>query len=89
MNWEAIGATGEVAGVGAVVLTLLYFALQIRAMKNSSFNEVLRAITVDQIELEKVRLQYADLLVRGNSGQELSATEQYEVRRIYDAHETF
>ena len=89
MNWEAVGAVGEVAGAIAVVLTLLYFAAQIRTMKNNSFNEILRAISVDEIELEKMRLQYADLLVRGNSGQELSDTEQYEVKRIYNAHETF
>ncbi len=29
MNWDAIGATGEVFGALAVVLTLLYFAKQI------------------------------------------------------------
>ncbi len=30
MNWEAIGAIGEVVGAGAVVLTLIYLAMQVR-----------------------------------------------------------
>ena len=30
MNWEAVGATGEVVGAVAVLITLVYFAAQIR-----------------------------------------------------------
>ena len=30
MNWEAIGAIGEICGAGAVVVSLIYLALQIR-----------------------------------------------------------
>jgi hypothetical protein len=30
MNWEAIGAIGEIVGAGAVVLTLLYLARETR-----------------------------------------------------------
>jgi hypothetical protein len=30
MNWEAVGALGEIIGAGAVVLTLVYLAAQIR-----------------------------------------------------------
>ena len=30
MNWEAVGAIGEVAGAVAVVFTLIYLALQLR-----------------------------------------------------------
>ena len=40
MNWEAIGAVGEVLGAVAVVLTLIYLSLQIRqntkAMKGAT-----------------------------------------------------
>ena len=36
MNWEAIGAVGEVFGAVAVFLTLLYLARQIRANTRSS-----------------------------------------------------
>jgi hypothetical protein len=30
MNWDAIGATGEIIGAAAVVISLLYLGLQIR-----------------------------------------------------------
>ena len=30
MNWEAIGAVGEILGAGAVFLTLLYLAIQVK-----------------------------------------------------------
>lgn len=31
MNWEAVGAVGEVVGAAGVIATLLYLAIQIRA----------------------------------------------------------
>lgn len=36
MNWEAIGATGEIVGAAAVVLTLAYLAVQIRTARIAS-----------------------------------------------------
>lgn len=35
MNWEAIGALGEIAGAVAVIVTLLYLAKQIRQNSKS------------------------------------------------------
>jgi hypothetical protein len=42
MNWEAIGAVGEIVGAVAVILTLIYLAAQIRQNTNS-----VRAAAVD------------------------------------------
>jgi hypothetical protein len=36
MNWDAIGAIGEIVGAAAVVLTLGYLALQIRHSKQAT-----------------------------------------------------
>ena len=36
MNWEAIGALGEIVGALAVVLTLAYLAIQVRHAKEAS-----------------------------------------------------
>jgi len=45
MNWEAIGAVGELIGAVTVVITLLYLAIQIRqnsqAVKNSAAQALL------------------------------------------------
>ena len=35
MNWDAIGAVGEIVGAGAVFLTLIYLAVQIRQNTSS------------------------------------------------------
>ena len=36
MNWDAIGAIGEIAGAIAVIISLIYLALQIRAQTRES-----------------------------------------------------
>ena len=36
MNWEAIGAIGELAGAGGVIVSLLYLAFQIRRQNVAS-----------------------------------------------------
>jgi hypothetical protein len=45
MNWEAVGAIGELVGAIAVIITLLYLAVQIRqnsqAVKNSAAQTLL------------------------------------------------
>ncbi len=45
MNWDAIGAAGEVGGAIGVIITLVYLAVQIRqntrAMRASSAREIL------------------------------------------------
>ena len=35
LNWEAIGALGEIVGAVAVIATLVYLAIQIRQVINS------------------------------------------------------
>lgn len=44
MNWDAIGAVGEVLGAAGVIVTLIYLALQIR--QNT---QALRAASVDSM----------------------------------------
>ena len=45
MNWEAVGAIGEVVGAIAVIATLLYLALQIRQNTKAMRGATLNAIT--------------------------------------------
>ncbi len=44
MNWEAIGAIGEIIGAGAVFITLGYIAVQVRqntrAMKSNAYSSI-------------------------------------------------
>ncbi|MFK7864830.1 MAG: hypothetical protein AB8B95_11465 [Pseudohongiellaceae bacterium] len=53
MNWEAIGAIGEILGAMAVVLTLVYLAVQVRYAKDaaSDNNRIARASGVREMML--------------------------------------
>ena len=42
MNWDAIGAIGEIVGAGAVVISLVYLAVQIRFSARSARSEAVR-----------------------------------------------
>jgi hypothetical protein len=56
MNWDALGAIGEVVGAIAVVVSLLYLAVQIRAQNRESqvaaAHEILAAFRGMQIPLQ-------------------------------------
>ena len=51
MNWQAIGAVGEIGGAVGVILTLIYLAKQIRHNSNSldRANEFAQASSVSQL----------------------------------------
>ena len=77
MNWDAIGAVGEVLGAIAVLLTLVYIALQLRQVKkelhitgfreiNRFFSDVARSVTTDM----------AKVLAKVDKGLEIEDWEQ-------------
>jgi hypothetical protein len=45
MNWEAVGAVGEILGAAAVVATLVYLAAQIRQNTHTARSATRQAIT--------------------------------------------
>lgn len=47
MNWEALGALGEIVGAAAVVLTLIFLTVQLR--QNTKAVEEARRATVSQL----------------------------------------
>jgi len=46
MNWEAIGAVGEILGAGAVVISLIYLAAQIRVQNREARSAATHEIAV-------------------------------------------
>jgi len=56
MNWEAIGAVGEIVGALAVVVTLIYLATQVRYAKQAAAdqNRLVRASGVREMALTGV-----------------------------------
>lgn len=51
MNWEAIGAIGEVVGAIGVIATLVYLALQIRQNSNVVRSATRQAVSTAQTEM--------------------------------------
>jgi len=78
MNWEAIGAIGEIVGAMAVVASLVYLATQIRQS-----TKVARSATRNAIAESAQRLGQdfiddtgmAEIFVKHISGEELTPVE--------------
>lgn len=72
MNWDAIGAVGELLGAAAVVLTLGYLAVQVKHAKAATADQsrIYRAEAVREIILETCRDDSLRLLQTRNWGLE-------------------
>jgi len=77
MNWDAIGAVGEMIGSLAVVATLVYLAVQIRASAVESEATQSSAAAGLIGEVRSRFMEHADVWVKGNAGGELSASERF------------
>jgi hypothetical protein len=83
MNWDAIGATGEVLGSIAVVITLVYLAVQIRQNTQSNRTAAIQTMAgQDSTWLSTIAQdsELADILAR--SWQDLSALSEVERARF-------
>jgi len=52
MNWDAIGAAGELVGAVAVLITVIYLAIQIRHTRDA----LRRAVRQSRAEVSRNRL---------------------------------
>jgi hypothetical protein len=80
MNWDAVGAIGQVIGAVLVGITLIYFSLQLRqntsAMKSSTFLAI-STLMGSTMEVLATDSDLAPLLIKAQSGlDDLSATER-------------
>ena len=87
MNWEALGAIGEIVGAMAVLVTLLYLAIQVRHFRGQAklsayqnWNDALNAFA-DSISSSDT---LSTILVRGRSSYgALSPEEQMRFDHVY------
>ena len=82
MNWEAIGAVGEIFGAGAVVLSLIYLGVQIRNQNRearaAAMHEVAQGFR--DIVLPYVDPDFAQVFVRANEDFDaLSEAERVQI----------
>lgn len=83
MDWDALGAIGEIVGAGAVVVTLVYLAFQIR--QNTRSNQVSAEIQaleqlskwVTRISTDKDAQRLWDLVADGSEPLSAEDSGQY------------
>ncbi len=83
MNWEAIGAIGEIIGALAVFATLVYLAIQIKQNSNmmkANIKEQRAAET--QVQLQRA-IDLAGLIIKRTSGEALSPTESLQYQLLF------
>jgi hypothetical protein len=77
MNWDAIGAVGEMIGALAAVVTLAYLALQVRASTMESEANNFSVFAGHNSEMRSRFMEHADVWTKGNTGGGLSASERF------------
>ncbi|MEZ5570378.1 MAG: hypothetical protein R3E64_00015 [Halioglobus sp.] len=78
MNWDAIGAIGEIIGAVAVLVTLIYLALQVRQTRKMLLAESIRATRAERREFFTAFRDSPfihEILEKRANGEELSYTE--------------
>jgi len=99
LNWEAIGAVGEILGALAVVVTLAYLAAQVRESRKSTAADIYqtRAMSRAEAELQIAlncptchEIHFRFLTLQAAEGADaalasLSEQERFLISRYYDA----
>ena len=83
MNWEAIGAVAEFVGALAVVLTLLYLAIQVRSgVKTNTLNAVQanRELRIQMFYWDRDSPYWPSIQAKLDAGEELSPEERIRHR---------
>ncbi len=79
MNWEAIGAIGEIVGATAVVVTLVYLAIQIKSSTKVARSATRQAIADSAMAIGSDLIadkELANLFVKDLRGDELGEADR-------------
>ena len=86
MNWEALGAIGELAGAAGVIITLLYLSRQIRESNRAARQAASREMMEESSGFYRMMssdVEMARLWIRGTANDEtLSKEELLQFRMI-------
>lgn len=78
MDWDALGAIGEIVGAAAVVLTLGYLAVQIRQTAKSSRQQSYADLVSRRLDIHNKIIESADvaeIIISGCRGEKLNEIE--------------
>lgn len=79
MNWEAIGAIGEIVGAIAVLVTLIYLAMQVRQSSDTQRAQTHQQLAHDRIINYRLMIEnkeIRDAISKAQFGKPLTVEEQ-------------
>ena len=88
MNWEAIGAVGEIIGAAAVVATLGYLALQTRQSNKLARSEAVLKLFAENRAHRNALAQdreLSEIMMKGLGGEKLSEIERFRFQARTDS----
>lgn len=95
MNWDAIGAIGEIIGAIAVVATLFYLAVQVRETRKDARLSAIQAqrsavqanreLRIEMFLSERDSPYIPAIRIKADRGEELSEEEQLRLARHVSA----
>lgn len=90
MNWEAVGAVGEVLGAGAVIITLVYLAVQVRQNTRAMKTSALASLFHDVHQLTENNERHIAGLMKSQRGEVLTPEERiHMVERFFTIARAF
>ena len=87
MNWDAVGALGEIIGATAVVVTVIYLAIQIRTIRVDSASAATDTVVQGFSRWRSTILENTDIaeaIAKANRKETLSDREQIQLRMVFD-----
>ncbi len=82
VNWEAIGAIGEILGASGVIITLGYLALQLRRSNDQTRAATLQSTLDSELALMSVLVEHTGTWDRVVGGQPLDHGEETRTATI-------
>jgi hypothetical protein len=83
MNWEAIGAIGEIVGAVAVVFTLIYLSTQIRQNNKLLSSDSRQTLVANDLTSLLANVEHSEVFAKLVLKEELSAEEQLKLSFIF------
>ena len=83
LNWDAIGAIGELIGALTVVGTLIYFSIQIRSLSTDAYANSINQIQQGEKDLREKYIEHEEIIRKANEGESLSDGEAFILNEVF------
>ena len=89
MSIQDLGSIGEFISAIAVLITLLYLAIQVRAIRSANLSDFTAHTIQFRTQLNALEIEHASLLMKAQDGDELSKEEEFILNRIFQNQASF